>query len=150
MTICHLAKTSISKGQGKSAVAAAAYRSGEALYSASLGQVFDYSRKAGVSHSEILLPSGVEAPEWMRDRQQLWSRLEEAVTRKNGRLATEFTIALPAVLDSEQRLALARDYVQQLADRYGVAADFSLHQPSREGDQRNFHVHVMLSSLKVN
>ncbi len=112
--------------------------------------MFDYSRKGGVLHAEIMLPSGVAAPEWMLDRQELWSRLEETITRKNGRLATEFTIALPAALDAEQRLALARDYVQQLADRYGVAADFALHEPSREGDQRNFHAHVMLTSLKVN
>ncbi|SKA41268.1 Ti-type conjugative transfer relaxase TraA [Enhydrobacter aerosaccus] len=149
MAICHFAKSEISRGAGRSTVASAAYQAGETLYSNRTQQLFSYARKAGVLHTEIFIPEGVAAPSWMHDRQELWNRLEEAHPRKNARLATQFTIALPAELSEDQRQALAREYTQLLADRLGVVADLAIHAPSRGGDQRNFHVHILLTSLKA-
>ncbi|SKA40500.1 Ti-type conjugative transfer relaxase TraA [Enhydrobacter aerosaccus] len=149
MAICHFAKSDISRGAGRSSVASAAYQAANTLYSDRTQQFFSYERKAGVLHTEIFTPTGIAAPTWMQDRQELWNRLEAAHPRKNARLATQFTIALPAELSEAERHALAREYTQLLADKLGVAADLAIHAPSREGDQRNHHVHIMLTSLKV-
>ncbi len=149
MAICHNRIQHISRGVGRSAIAAAAYRAAAVIHDRRTGQIFDYDRKSGVLHSEIFTPTGVDAPAWLRDRAELWNRLEEARTRKNARLATEFTVALPAELDAEQRLVLAQEYAQRLADRFGVAVDLNLHAPDPQGDHRNFHAHVMMTSLRV-
>jgi ATP-dependent exoDNAse (exonuclease V) alpha subunit len=134
---------------GRSAIAAAAYRSGSKIVDRRTGQTFDYERKSGVMSSAIVTPSGIIVPAWMSDRSELWNRLEEAHSRKNARLATELTIGLPAQLDEDQRQALAQEFAQLLADRYRVAVDFNLHAPDPQGDQRNFHVHLMLTARQV-
>lgn len=141
--------TSISRGAGRSIVAAAAYRSGARLHDQRLGQSFDYRGKGGVAHAEIVLPEGIDAPDWMRRREDLWNAMEAAHPRKNALLGTEFVLALPHELDAPARLALAQDYAQRLSTRLGVAADLAIHAPNPDGDERNHHAHILVSALKV-
>ena len=130
-----------------SAAELAAYRTGEAVADGS-GKVHDYTRKGGVTHAEIVLPKGVTA-DWARDREALWNAAERADTRKNSRLAREWRIALPYELAHDERVALARDFAERIVERYGVAADVAVHAPSRSGDQRNWHAHVLCTTRQV-
>jgi ATP-dependent exoDNAse (exonuclease V) alpha subunit len=112
--------------------------------------VFDYTRKPGVEHTEIVLPSAsVESAEWARDREKLWNVAEAAEKRKDARVAREYEVALPHELNSAQRLDLVRAFAQELADRHGGAVDFAIHAPHREGDTRNHHAHLLATTRAV-
>ncbi len=134
----------LSRSDGRSAVAAAAYRAGVRLEDTRTGLVHDYSRRSGVVCAEILTPDGGPA-----DRAQLWNAAEMAERRKDARTGREWVLALPEELNAEQRRELARGFAQQLVDRYGVAVDMAIHEPSREGDERNHHVHVFATTRQV-
>jgi Ti-type conjugative transfer relaxase TraA len=125
-----------------------AYRAGEKLTNERDGITHDFSRKQGVEHAEIVLPEGVQA-DWARDRSDLWNAAEDAESRKDARVAREFEIALPHELTAEQRLELTRDFAQDLADRYGAAVDFAIHQPHDASDVRNHHAHVLMTTRQV-
>ena len=129
------------------AAALAAYRTGGAVADGS-GAVHDYSRKGGVAHSEIMLPGGVDA-EWAQDRAALWNQAEGAERRTNSRVAREWRIALPHELGEEERIAAAREFAGALVALYGVAADVAVHAPSRSGDQRNWHAHVLCTTRRI-
>ncbi|MFG6608540.1 MobQ family relaxase, partial [Sulfitobacter sp. 1A10444] len=108
---------------------------------------FDYAARGGVDHTEILAPD--HAPDWVRDRSELWNRVEEAETRKNSQVAREVRVALPAELTHAQRLELVREFVRsQFVDR-GMVADIALHAPGRIGDERNHHAHILLTTREV-
>jgi len=151
MAIYHLSVKPVSRGAGRSATAAAAYRAAERIEDHTTGQVFDYTRKCGVEHSEIVLP--VEAARrdinWARDRQLLWNAAEVAEKRKDARVAREYEVALPNELTKTQRLELTREFGQELANRFGCAVDFAIHKPHREGDERNFHAHILATTRQV-
>ncbi|MBP1862185.1 Ti-type conjugative transfer relaxase TraA [Rhizobium herbae] len=138
----------IARSGGRSAVAAAAYRTATIMLNERDGLAHDFARKKGVEHAEIVLPVGVEA-DWALDRSRLWNAVEHAEKRKDARVAREFEIALPHELTSEQRLELTRDFARDLANRYGGAVDFAIHQPHTEGDVRNFHAHVLMTTRTV-
>ena len=147
MAIYHLRATMISRSQGRSATAAAAYRVAERIEDRRTGLTFDYAARGGVDHTEILAPD--HAPDWVRDRSELWNRVEESETRKNSQVAREVRVALPDELTHAQRVALVRDYAQaQFVDR-GMVADIALHAPGREGDERNHHAHILLTTREV-
>ena len=147
MAIYHLRATMISRSQGRSATAAAAYRVAERIEDRRTGLTFDYAARGGVDHTEILAPD--HAPDWVRDRSELWNRVEESETRKNSQVAREVRVALPDELTHAQRVALVRDYAQeQFVDR-GMVADIALHAPGRVGDERNHHAHILLTTREV-
>ena len=147
MAIYHLRATMISRSQGRSATAAAAYRVAERIEDRRTGLTFDYAARGGVDHTEILAPD--HAPDWAHDRSELWNRVEEAETRKNSQVAREIRVALPDELTYAQRVALVRDYAQaQFVDR-GMVADIALHAPGRAGDERNHHAHILLTTREV-
>jgi len=147
MAIYHLRATMISRSQGRSATAASAYRVAERIEDRRTGLTFDYAARGGVDHTEILAPD--HAPDWVRDRSELWNRVEESETRKNSQVAREVRVALPDELTHAQRVALVRDYAQaQFVDR-GMVADIALHAPGREGDERNHHAHILLTTREV-
>lgn len=148
MAIYHLAMKPISRSSGRSAVAAAAYRSSERLTNERDGQTHDFTARRGVEHTEIVLPEGVDA-EWAQDRSTLWNAAEFAEARKDARVAREVEVALPHELSPEQRLALTREFAHSLADRYGVAVDFAIHSPHGDTDVRNHHAHILLTTRKV-
>jgi len=147
MAIYHLRATMISRSQGRSATAAIAYRVAGRIEDRRTGLVFDYAARGGVDHTEILAPD--HAPDWVRDRSELWNRVEESETRKNSQVAREVRVALPDELTHAQRVALVRDYAQeQFVDR-GMVADIALHAPGRVGDERNHHAHILLTTREI-
>ena len=151
MAIYHLSVKPVSRGAGRSATAAAAYRAAERILDHTIGQVFDYTRKCGVEHAEIVLPLDAAKRDinWARDRQQLWNGAEVAERRQDARVAREYEVALPQELTKVQRLDLTRAFSQELANRYGCAVDFAVHQPHRMGDQRNFHAHILTTTRQI-
>ena len=147
MAIYHLRATMISRSHGRSATAASAYRVAERIEDRRTGLVFDYAARGGVDHTEILAPD--HAPDWVRDRSELWNRVEESETRKNSQVAREVRVALPDELTHAQRVELVREFVRsQFVDR-GMVADIALHAPGREGDERNHHAHILLTTREV-
>ncbi|TCP74197.1 plasmid mobilization system relaxase [Rhizobium sp. PP-CC-2G-626] len=148
MAIFYAQMTPVSRSSGRSAVAAIAYRAAQKLTNERDGLTHDYRNKQGVEHSEIVLPEGVDA-DWAKDRSQLWNAVEKREVRKDARVVREFVLALPHELSAERRLALTREFAQGLADRYGAAVDFSIHQPHTMGDVRNHHAHVMMTTRQV-
>lgn len=137
----------ISRSQGRSATAAIAYRVAERIEDRRTGLTFDYAKRGGVDHTETLAPD--HAPDWVFDRSELWNRVEEAETRKNSQVAREVRVALPAELTHAQRVELVRDFVQeQFVDR-GMIADIALHAPGRDGDDRNHHAHILLTTREI-
>jgi ATP-dependent exoDNAse (exonuclease V) alpha subunit len=93
------------------------------------------------------LPAG--APEWAADRAALWNAAEQAETRKNSTVAREFEIALPEELSPAERQRLARDLAREIVERHGCAADVAIHAPGKEGDNRNHHAHILLSTRRL-
>lgn len=144
LAIYHASTKSLSRSDGRSAVASVAYRAGERLEDARTGLVHDYSRRSGVMVAEILTPDGGGA-----DRSALWNAAEAAEKRKDSRTAREWVLALPAELEASERHELARAFAAQLVERYGVAADLAIHAPSREGDDRNHHAHIFLTTRRI-
>ncbi|MET4104550.1 hypothetical protein ABIE58_004003 [Roseovarius sp. MBR-78] len=137
----------ISRSQGRSATAAIAYRVAERIEDRRTGLTFDYAARGGVDHTETLAPD--HAPDWVYDRSELWNRVEEAETRKNSQVAREVRVALPAELTHAQRVELVRDFAQeQFVDR-GMIADIALHAPGRDGDDRNHHAHILLTTREI-
>lgn len=147
MAIYHLRATMISRSAGRSATAAAAYRVGERIEDHRTGLIFDYRARGGVDHVEILAPA--HAPEWAQDRAALWNAVEAAETRKNSQVAREIRVALPAELDHGQRVELVRDFCQRQFVGRGMVADIALHAPGREGDDRNHHAHILLTTREI-
>ena len=147
MATYHLSVKTISRSHGRSATAAAAYRTGARIADERTGLIHDYRRRRGVETAVLLLPAN--APDWADDRAALWNAAEQAETRKNSTVAREFEIALPAELDAGQRQRLAVDFARELVERHGCAADVAIHQPGRDGDHRNHHAHILLSTRRL-
>ncbi|WP_282029964.1 MobQ family relaxase [Paracoccus marcusii] len=147
MAIYHLRATMISRSAGRSATAAAAYRSAERIEDHRTGLVFDYRARGGVDHVETLAPA--DAPAWVQDRAALWNAVELAETRKNSQVAREIRVALPHELDHAQRVELVRAFCQREFVERGMVADIALHAPGREGDERNHHAHILLTTREI-
>lgn len=148
MAIYHVSVKSFSRGKGQSGTAGAAYRAGLRIVDERTGKVSDYTRRGGVVGWEMLAPKG--APDWCREPAEFWNRSEQAETRANARTGREVEISLPHELTAEQRQALAHDLGQAMVERYGVAALVAIHEPhSRGEDERNHHVHLLLSARQV-
>ncbi|MBW0368385.1 Ti-type conjugative transfer relaxase TraA [Ensifer adhaerens] len=148
MAIYHCSMKPIARSGGRSAVAAIAYRTATKILNERDGIVHDFTKKQGVEHCEIVLPEGVDA-DWAVDRSTLWNAVEKAENRKDARVAREFELALPHEMSASDRLALTRDFARELANRYGAAVDFSIHQPQGESDIRNVHAHVVMTTRVV-
>lgn len=147
MAIYHLRATMISRSAGRSATAAAAYRTAERIEDHRTGLTFDYRARGGVNHVEILAPTNV--PAWVQERAALWNAVEAAETRKNSQVAREIRVALPAELDHGQRVELVREFCQREFVARGMVADIALHAPGREGDDRNHHAHILLTTREI-
>jgi len=144
VAIFHHSIKIISRGKGKSAVAAAAYRAGETLTNDYDGITHDYTRKAGIVHTEILLPEN--APQAFRERGKLWNAVEQVEKACNAQLAREIEIALPAELTRDQNINLVRYYALINFVSVGMCADISIHD---KGDG-NPHAHILLTMRPLN
>lgn len=137
----------IKRSDGRSAVAAAAYRAGERLVDERLDMPFDYRSRDGVEHTEIMLPA--DADRGLANRAVLWNRVEAAEKRSDAQVAREVQLSLPHELSFEQRRELVRDFVQTAFVDRGMVADIAMHRPDQHGDDRNFHAHVMLTTRQA-
>ena len=139
IAIYHCNISIISRGKGKSAVAAAAYRSGEKLTNEWDGMTHDYTRKGGVVHTEIMLPP--HAPPSFSDRSTLWNSVELYEKAGNAQLAREIDAALPIELSREEQIRLVREYCSSQFVSRGMCVDFAIH----DTDKGNPHCHIMLT-----
>jgi hypothetical protein len=144
MSLYHLSVKVIGRSSGRSATGAAAYRAAERIFDERTGLIHDFTRKRGVEHAELLLPG--DRP---TKRAEFWNGVELHHKRGDAVLSREVEVALPDELTPSERRALALDFARELVYRYGVAADVAVHAPSREGDERNHHAHIMLSACTV-
>ena len=144
MAIYHLSIKIISRGKGKSAVAASAYRSGEKIKNEYDGIVHDFTRKGGIAHTEILLPEN--APQEFLDRGTLWNSVEKIEKSKNSQHAREIEVALPKELDREKQIELIREYVKENFVKVGMCADIALH----DKNDGNPHCHILLTMRPLN
>ena len=151
MPIFYLNISSVTRGTGRRATAAAAYRSGERIRDDRTGELYNHVRRRDILHSEIFLPSQFDgAPvTWARNRERLWNTAEHAEKRHNSRVAREFQVTLSSELDSVRRVTLARTFAREIADRYKVAVDLAVHEPPPGGDPRNFHAHLLATTREV-
>jgi hypothetical protein len=147
VAIFHLSVKPISRSAGRSATAAAAYRSAEKITDERTGEIHDYTRKGGVESTDLVLPDG--APEWASDRAKLWNAAELAEKRKDACVAREFEVALPAELSADERRRLVLDFARQMANEEGGAVDVAIHAPGKDGDNRNHHAHILRTTRKV-
>ncbi len=148
MAIYHFSAKIISRANGSSALAAAAYRSASRLHDQRLDRHHDFSNKAGVVHSEVLLPDG--APEAWRDREVLWNAVEAVEVRKDAQLAREVEFAIPRELDQAEGIRLARDFVEREFVARGMVADLNVHWDIGADGEAKPHAHVMLALREVN
>ena len=147
MAIYHFSAKIISRGGGRSAIAAAAYRAAEMLNDHLTSQVHDYTAKQGVVHSEILLPEG--APARYLDRSVLWNEVEATERRKDAQLARDIEIALPRELSRTEAIALVRDFVSEQFVARGMIADLNVHWGKTADGEDQPHAHVMLTMRSV-
>lgn len=129
----------ISRGTGRSAVAAAAYMSCSRMYNDYDGVQHDYTRKHGLVWQQVFLPDTAPA-EWT-DREVLWNAVEEAEKTKDSRLAREFVVALPVELGRDEWIGLLTDFIQANFVADGMCADVCIH----DTDGHNPHAHIMLT-----
>ena len=158
MAIYHFSAKVIQRSAGRSAVAAAAYRSASELEDERLGQSHDYTAKEGVVHSEIMLPPGAperwqavdDTPEAGRAaREQLWNEVEAIERRKDAVLAREVEFALPRELSQAEGIALAQNFVRRQFVSRGMVADLNVHWSKDPDGEVKPHAHVMLSMREI-
>ena len=139
MAIYHLEAKVVSRGAGRSAVAASAYLSCSRLYNDYDGIQHDYTKKQGLVWQEVFLPE--YAPQEWQDREKLWNAVEEVETAKDSRLAREFVVALPIELNREEQIALLQEFIREQFVSDGMCADAAIH----DTDGHNPHAHILLT-----
>ncbi|KKI21928.1 Ti-type conjugative transfer relaxase TraA [Sphingomonas sp. Ag1] len=147
MAIYHFSAKVISRAKGSSAVASAAYRSASRLFDEQHNRHHDFSNKAGVIHSEVMLPEG--APERLNDRTVLWNEVEVGEKRSDAQLAREVEFSIPREMNQKQGVQLARDFVEEQFVKRGMVADLNVHWDKAEDGSPKPHAHVMLSMREV-
>ena len=144
MAIYHMQAKVVSRGSGRSAVAASAYMSCSRIYNDYDGIQHDYTRKHGLIYQEVMLPP-MAPPKW-KNREQLWNAVEETEKTKDSRLAREFVVALPVELDKDSNISLLQNFIQKNFVDMGMCADFAIH----DTDGHNPHAHILLTVRPLN
>lgn len=152
MAIFMASTKTITRSKGQSAVAAACYRTADKIVDERYGKTQDYTKRSGVMSADIIMPTALKNT--VITRSELWNLAERSENRKNSRVAREWLISLPHELDEVTRKALAHNFAQSLADKFGVITDCAIHQPTdkeieKGADARNFHAHIMLTTRKA-
>ena len=143
----HFSVNIISRGKGKSAVASAAYISGEKIKNEWDGVTHDYTKKQGVISKEIFLPD--HAPKEYKDRKTLWNSVELFEKNSNAQLARNFIISLPKELSIEENKKMIEEYIKNNFVKEGMIVDLAIHDESRKGNQ-NIHAHIMTIVRPIN
>ena len=144
MAIYHMQAKVVSRGSGRSAVAASAYMSCSRIYNDYDGIQHYYTRKHGLIYQEVMLPP-MAPPKW-KNREQLWNAVEAAEKTKDSRLAREFVVALPIELDKDSNISLLQNFIQKNFVDMGMCADFAIH----DTDGHNPHAHILLTVRPLN
>ena len=144
MAIYHMQAKVVSRGSGRSAVAASAYMSCSRMYNDYDGIQHDYTRKHGLIYQEVMLPP-IAPSKWI-DREQLWNAVEETEKTKDSRLAREFVVALPIELDKDSNISLLQNFIQKNFVDMGMCADFAIH----DTNGHNPHAHILLTVRPLN
>ena len=144
MAIYHMQAKVVSRGSGRSAVAASAYMSCSRMYNDYDGIQHDYTKKHGLIYQEVMIPP--MAPSEWNDREQLWNAVEETEKTKDSRLAREFVVALPVELDKDSNISLLQDFIKKNFVDMGMCADFAIH----DTDGHNPHAHILLTVRPLN
>ncbi len=139
LAIFHCQIKIISRGKGKTATSAAAYRSGTKIVDDEFGETHDYTRKGGVAFSEILLCAN--SPSTYSDRQTLWNEVQKIEKQKNAQLCREVEVALPIEFSRDEQIEVVREYIKKNFTDKGMIADWSLHDKS----DGNPHAHILLT-----
>lgn len=139
MAIYHLEAKVVSRGAGRSAVAASAYLSCSRLYNDYDGIQHDYTKKQGLVWQQVFLPE--YAPQEWKDREQLWNAVEEVETAKDSRLAREFVVALPIEMSRQEQIELLHEFIREQFVSDGMCADAAIH----DTDGHNPHAHILLT-----
>jgi hypothetical protein len=144
MASYHLTVKAHSRSKNANAVALASYRSGEKLWDVSMDMVKDCRKddKSPVLHNELFNSHRM-------NREQLWNAAELAEKRKNSVVAREVEIALPVDIPDTNKVSLARDFSKYLSSRYKCAIDLAVHAPDADGDQRNYHAHILMTTREI-
>ena len=157
MAIFHLNESNISRSDGRSAVACAAYRACEKLEDHTFGKTQDYTKKKGLEYKKIYAP--LHTNEKLLDRQTLWNEVEKKEFNANGsmklnaRLAKEYTCALPHELTDQERIKIVDAFCHEFVKKHNVIVDACIHAPHEhddETDNKNYHVHIMFTTRAVN
>ena len=149
MSLFHFNVTQVSRGKGQTAVASAAYRSGEKLHDSYYDEDPDYRKKGGVLYTEILLPDHV--PRRLSDRETLWNEVESIEKHPQAQLAYSFNLALQNELIYEDNLELARQFVLENFVARGMIVDLAVHDPDKgSGGIQNPHFHVLCPIRPIN
>lgn len=143
MAIYHNSTKIIGRSQGRSAVGASAYRSGEKLYNEYDGMQHDYTRKTGVVYSEVMIP--IQAKEEFKNREVLWNEVEKIEKSKDSQLSREIEVALPKEFNRDEQIELIKSYAKDNFVNNGICADINIHD---KGDG-NPHAHVMLTMREI-
>ena len=144
MAIYHLSTKPVSRSSGRTATASIAYRAGIAIKDERTGKEHDYTKRKGVAHTRLHTPNDLKI-----ERNELWNLADTTETRKNSRTAREIVVNLPHELSGRLRMMLVNDFAKDLANQYGVAVDVAIHTPDAQGDNRNHHAHIMLTTRKL-
>ena len=150
MAIYHLSTKPISRSSGRSATASIAYRAGVQIDDKRQGKTFDYTKRSGVLHTELLTPNDINI-----SRSDLWNMAELTDTRSNSRTAREFVVNIPYELMTDPKdpnnrgITANRELAHDLKNQYGVAVDFAIHSPDKQGDNRNYHAHIMVTTRQL-
>lgn len=144
MATYHLSVKPHSRSKNANAVALASYRSGDRLWDEAMQMYKDCRKndKSRVLHSELFNSHKM-------NREQLWNAAEAAEKRKNSVVAREVEVALPIDISDVQKVSLARDFCNDLVRRYGCAIDLAVHAPDADGDQRNYHAHILMTTRQL-
>lgn len=143
----HLSTKPIKRSSGRSATASAAYRAGCKIKDERTGLSHDYGKKKGIVKTDCFVFMGDQKV--LLKRSDLWNLAERSEKRKDSRTAREIIVSLPHELSAGSRQLLVEKFTESISKKYGVAIDFAIHEPDEQGDQRNHHCHIMMTTRSV-
>ncbi|MCH9661579.1 MAG: MobA/MobL family protein [Bacteroidetes bacterium] len=136
----------VARSTGRSSVEAAAYRSASRLYDERTGEVYDYTKKPNVEHTQLYVPEWVKGSDIFAIRSKIWNEVERREYKSNATTAHEIIMAFPAEFKKEHRLEMGKVLADELIRRYEVVVDIGYHRPPKGGDDRNYYAHVMFTT----
>lgn len=146
MAIYHLSLKEMRRSQGRSSVAAAAYRLGEKMKDERIGKTFNYSKKSGILDKFFILPNGAKN---FQNTSHFWNDAERAENRKNSVVAREIIINLPYEISDQQRSELVKKFCNEIVANHSVGITAAIHEPCKDSDDRNFHAHILFTTRQI-